>query len=278
MLCPLPLYSLICAMIRARVRFTELKMCNFDVHCSLDDAVWDVRIHFDAHHNLDRKICNSDVTYLNLYALMRTQGFNFSDELYHMGNTCIGVQREHALDLIDTNIKLQQIKKQNEDSLVLNLLVRATSFVSTASHVSEEKLATVLYEEPVVYDLRDPPVLAVNDHGVVYESQSSNSSAVVQPAGMCTQESRNVSKRKLKFVMEEEEEEGYKSTDDSQGAYDSDNNPFCMKKYRIAEDTEIIEGKRLADAELEEDADSDEETDEDSDKEHLHYEGDTEVG
>ena len=227
----------------------------------MDDAVWDVRIHFDAQHNLDRKICNSDVTYLNLYALMRTQGFNFSDELYHMGNTCIGVQREHALDLIDTNIKLQQIKKQNEDSLVLNLLVRATSFVSTAYHVSEEKLATVLYEEPVVYDLRDPPVLAVNDHGVVYESQRSNSSALVQPTGMCTQESRNVSKRKLKSVMEEEEEEGYKSTDDSQGAYDSDNNPFCMKKYRIAEDTEIIEGKRLADAELEEDADSDEDSD-----------------
>ena len=98
----------------------------------MDDAVWDVRIHFDAQHNLDRKICNSDVTYLNLYALMRTQGFNFSDELYHMGNTCIGVQREHGLDLIDTNIKLQQIKKQNEDNLVLNLLVRATSFVSTA--------------------------------------------------------------------------------------------------------------------------------------------------
>ena len=94
---------------------------------------------------------------------------------------------------------------------------------------------------------------------------------------MCAQESRNVSKRKLKSVMEEEEEEGYKSNDDSQGAYDSDNNPFCMKKYRIAEDTEIIEGKRLADAELEEDADSDEETDEDSDKEQLHYEGDTEV-
>lgn len=103
-----------------------------------------------------------------------------------MGNTCIGVQREHALDLIDTNIKLQQIKKQNEDILLLNLLVRATTFVSTASHVSEEKLATVLYEEPVVYDLRDPPVLAVNDHGIIYESQSSNSSALVQPAGMCT--------------------------------------------------------------------------------------------
>ena len=50
------------------------------VNCSLDDVVWDVRLHFDAQHNLDRKICSSEVTFLNLYALMHTQGYSFSDE------------------------------------------------------------------------------------------------------------------------------------------------------------------------------------------------------
>ena len=50
-----------------------------------------------------------------------------------------------------------------------------------------------------------------------------------------------------------------------------------MKKYMIAEDTEIIEGKRLAEKELEEDEDSDEDTNEDSEMEQLHYEGDTKV-
>ena len=47
-----------------------------------------------------------------------------------------------------------------------------------------------------------------------------------------------------------------------------DHNPFCMEKYRIIEDTEIIEGNKLAEQEVE---------DEDSEEEQLHYEGDTEV-
>ena len=109
-----------------------MKMSKFAGTCSVEEAIWDVRIHFDALHNLDRKICSSDVTFLNLYALLHTQGFTFSDELYHMENTCIGEQREHGLDLIDTNIKLQQIKKQHEHTLVLNLLVRATATDSAA--------------------------------------------------------------------------------------------------------------------------------------------------
>ena len=115
-----------------------------------------------------------------------------------------------------------------------------------------------------MYDLSEPAVLAVDDHGVVFQSQCSSSSTV-QPTAMCTQESRNVSKGKLKVVVEEEAllEEGYKSTHISQGAYDSDNNPFCMEKYRIGEDTEIIEGKRLAEEEDEyEDEASDEESEE----------------
>jgi len=206
----------------------------------LDDAVWDVRIHFHAQHNLNRKICSSDVTFLNLYALMHTQGYSFSDELYHMKNLGRGEEREQGLELIDTNIKLQQLKKEYEHSLVLNLLVRATTpFVcqieadlvrSNYSNVCqrrEENLATILYRPPVVYDLSEPAVLAVDQQGVVFHSQ-------------CTQESINFSKEKLKAVMEEEAvlEEGHNNSDDSEAAaYDSDNNPFCMEKYRIIEDT-----------------------------------------
>ena len=107
--------------------------------CRLDDAIWDVRIHFDAGHNLDRKICSSDVTFLNLYALLTVVGFNFNDELYHMRNTtAAGVEREHRLDLIDTNIKLQELKRKYDDSLVLNLLARATTHVSSESGLVSE--------------------------------------------------------------------------------------------------------------------------------------------
>ena len=86
-----------------------------------------VRDQFDAQHNVDNMIGSSDMTFLNLYALMHTQGYSFSDELYHMKNLGRGEEREHGLELIDTNIKLQQLKKEYEHSLVLNLLVRATT-------------------------------------------------------------------------------------------------------------------------------------------------------
>ncbi|KAE8793943.1 hypothetical protein D1007_31381 [Hordeum vulgare] len=73
----------------------------------LHDAVWKLRIHFDSEPNLEMKLCSSDVTFPSLYAMLQTQGFYFSDELYHMKNLGIGEEREHGLELIDTNIKLQ---------------------------------------------------------------------------------------------------------------------------------------------------------------------------
>ena len=254
----------------------------------MDDAVWDVRIHFDAQHNLNRKICSSDVTFLNLYALMHTQGYSFSDELYHMKNLGRGEEREHGLELIDTNIKLQQLKKEYEHSLVLNLLVRATTpFVcqieedlvrSNYNNVCqrrEENLATILYRPPVVYDLSEPAVLAVDDQGVVFNSQGS-SSTNVEASGFCTQESKNLGKQKLKSVMEDEVllQEGYHSSDNSEGAYDSDN---YLEKYRISQDTEIIDGKRQADEEQLADDQDEYSDDESEEEEQLHYEGDTEV-
>jgi hypothetical protein len=144
--------------------------------------------------------------------------------------------------------------------------VRAATPASTVNHKVEE-LATVLYQPPLVYDLSESDVLLVDDHGVVFQSQCGSSSTVqpTQPTAMCTQESRNVSKGKLRVVVEEEAllEEGYKSSDDSKGAYDSDN-------YIIVEDIEIIERKRLAE-------EKDEASDEESEEEQLHYKGDTEV-
>ncbi|KAE8791317.1 hypothetical protein D1007_34312 [Hordeum vulgare] len=177
-----------------------------------------------------REDCSSHVTFLNIYALLTALGYNFTHELYHMKNTAPGPDIEHGLDLIETNIKLQQLKKQYEDSLVLNLLVRATTTVSS-------QLAAVLYQPPIVYDLSEHDVFAVDDHGVVFQSQGSSNSIIVQPIPhivMCIQESRNVSKGKLKVVFEEKAEEGYNSSDEDT-AYDSDSNPFSLEQQMIDE-------------------------------------------
>ncbi|KAE8775279.1 hypothetical protein D1007_52220 [Hordeum vulgare] len=74
-----------------------------------------------------------------------------------------------------------------------------------------------------------------------------------QPTALCTQESINFRKDKLKAVMEEELvfEQAHNSSDESEDAYDSDNIPFCMEEHV--------------------------DQDEDSDEEQLHFEGDTDV-
>ncbi|KAE8812796.1 hypothetical protein D1007_10124 [Hordeum vulgare] len=39
----------------------------------LNDDVWELRIHFDSQPNINMELCSSDVTFLNLYAVLQTQ-------------------------------------------------------------------------------------------------------------------------------------------------------------------------------------------------------------
>ncbi|KAE8779196.1 hypothetical protein D1007_47804 [Hordeum vulgare] len=198
----------------------------------LDKYIWEVRIVFDARELLERKLCSSDITYLNLVELMGTQGFHAYDCLYHISNQSLGEKR---LDLVDCNYELQMIKstlKRNiaYDNLVLNMLARAcptliSQFVRQECDEQEcdeqqsdeqqcedqqsdqQELSTIVYEEHVLFDLSDTTIFVVDHHGVVSESECS-SSITNHLRGACTQERQNVN-AKLKSVLEEEEE-GYK--------------------------------------------------------------------
>ncbi|KAE8819911.1 hypothetical protein D1007_02085 [Hordeum vulgare] len=133
---------------------------------------------------------------------------------------------EHGLELVDSNMKLQLIKRRNEERFVLDLLVRATPPPTSAG--KKQQLDAIVYYEPVIYDLSKPPVYAVDQQGVVFESQSSSSSSLVGP-GFLTQESKIVKNPRLKAVVEEQNE-GYDGSvaSEEEGHYDSDNNPYYM--------------------------------------------------
>ena len=235
--------------------------------CSLYDDILDVRFHFDASEMFELKLCSSDVTYLNMIAVMETQGFSEYDLLFHIENPDLG---EKGLEMVESNAELQLVKRQVEECKVLNLLVRACP--PPCSQFERQELSTVVYEEPVLYDLSEPPIYAVDEEGVAFESQSSSCS-VAHGTGVCTQESKNV-KGKLKAVLEIEEEEGYDGSggSDCEGEDDSDVNPFYMGD---ADDIEMDEGKKQREYdEVEEEETDDEESEE---EEVVHYEGDTEV-
>ncbi|KAM0892761.1 hypothetical protein ACQ4PT_025532 [Festuca glaucescens] len=48
----------------------------------LDPEIWEVRIHLDGVDNLERRLARDDITMMNLYAMIETQGFTFSDSIY----------------------------------------------------------------------------------------------------------------------------------------------------------------------------------------------------
>ncbi|KAE8819801.1 hypothetical protein D1007_02475 [Hordeum vulgare] len=118
----------------------------------------------------------------------------------------------------------------------------------------------------------EPPIYVVDQEGIVFESQSSSSSAI-HGTGVCTQESKNV-KGKLKASLELEEEDGYEGSggSDCEGDDDSDENPFYMGD---ADDIDMEEGKRQREYdEIEEEETNDEGSEE---EEVVHYESDMEV-
>ncbi|KAE8799011.1 hypothetical protein D1007_25632 [Hordeum vulgare] len=120
--------------------------------------------------------------------------------------------------------------------------------------------------------INEPPIYAADQEGIVFESQTSSSSAA-HGTGVCTQERKNV-KGKLKAVLELEEEDGYEGSggSDWEGEVVSDGNPFYMGD---ADDIEMEEGKRQREYnEIEEEETYDEGSEE---EEVVHYEGDTEV-
>ncbi|KAE8778526.1 hypothetical protein D1007_48546 [Hordeum vulgare] len=213
----------------------------------LNEDIWEVRIYFDAQEPLERKLCTSDVNYLNTAALMETQGFSVYDSSCHIENPGLG---EQGLEIVVSDAELQMIKRENKDTMVLDLLVRACPRRASEfeiQHSHKPYLSPIAYEEPVVFDPSDPPILVVDQQGVVFESQCNSSTTTHAPA-ICTQESRNLNAN-LKAVYEEEEEEGYQGFDVYE---DSDACP-CDNEVQIGKysyymsrdgDVEMREGKR----------------------------------
>ena len=52
--------------------------------CSLEDEVWELRMHFHDRDNIERSMMMSDITYYNLVALMETEGYGFRDYMYYV--------------------------------------------------------------------------------------------------------------------------------------------------------------------------------------------------
>ena len=174
------------------------------------------------------KLCSDDVVFSSVLALIETQGYGSTNLVYF--DQGIGF---HGLQKIDSNAKLQQLKRQHKDAKLLNLSI----FKGSTPVIEDENKQLLPYQEPIVYDLSEPPLFAVDEQGIVFESQGSSRNVLLTEESknvVGTQESKNAKnhkgKGKLKQVVEEDSTDA--SSFDSEGPRDIENDPYFMGEYR----------------------------------------------
>ena len=192
----------------------------------MDPEIWEIRIHFDGLDNLERSIGRDDVTFMNIVAMIETQGYGIRDSIF--------CRTESKMELVDSNAKIYELLEQFQSTQCLNLIVksgRAAVAAVVAEQVPEAEISVgsvIKFAEPVVYDLSPPPVYVIDEQGSVLPTQPFN-------PYVCTQESINVDKGKS-IDLEEEEEEDF-TADFDMGEPDY----AALEEKRTEEEIEIAE-------------------------------------
>lgn len=129
----------------------------------MDDDIWDIRINLDGKDNLERTLSESDVTFLNLLALIETEGYGISDNIYYVKEKGIGIA---GMDLLDGHSKVQQMVELYEDkrSVSLTVIKRGSTLPSNINTAAVE-------EQIPISEIGNPIVYTVDDDGVVLPSQ-----------------------------------------------------------------------------------------------------------
>ena len=88
--------------------------------CSLDDVSWEVRFNFLGEDNLERTIGQSDITVLNLLAMIEGHGYGIRDGMYYVKEKGKGVE---GMEVIDSMAKVDEMIAIFENEKVLNITV-----------------------------------------------------------------------------------------------------------------------------------------------------------
>ena len=86
----------------------------------MDDEAWDVRFNLDGKDNLERCLGKSDITYLNLLALIEGEGYGINDSMYFVKEKSRGIA---GMELLDGMKKVEQMIKLYESKKSISLTV-----------------------------------------------------------------------------------------------------------------------------------------------------------
>uniref|UniRef100_A0ACD5X716 Uncharacterized protein n=1 Tax=Avena sativa TaxID=4498 RepID=A0ACD5X716_AVESA len=99
-----------------------------DSHCwtsslggvDLGDDIWEVRFSLDGIDNLERKISESDMTYMNLLALIETEGYGRDSSMYFVRERGIGTA---GMELIDSLAKVKSMLELYDSEKTVSITV-----------------------------------------------------------------------------------------------------------------------------------------------------------
>lgn len=131
--------------------------------CSLDDDIWDVRINLDGQDNIERSIGESDITYMNLLALIEGEGYGINDCMYYVREKGRGIA---GMELLDGMSKVQQMVTQYENEKQVTLAV-----ISGGSTLPPNVNSASVEEQIPISEIGNPVVYTVDDEGVILPSQ-----------------------------------------------------------------------------------------------------------
>ncbi|KAM0911534.1 hypothetical protein ACQ4PT_013443 [Festuca glaucescens] len=175
----------------------ELNVLHLNI-CRLDDEIWDVRLNLDGQDNLERSLCRSDITYMNLLALIEGEGYGINDCMYFVKEKDRGIA---GMEVLDGMSKVEQMVQLYEEKKCINLTV-----IKRGSTLPGNINKAVVEEQIPMSEIGNPIVYTVDDDGVVLPSQEecvqlSEDSAMPY---LCTQQSNNMNKGKQ--IVDDQEE------------------------------------------------------------------------
>ncbi|KAM0905619.1 hypothetical protein ACQ4PT_017230 [Festuca glaucescens] len=217
-------------------RYTHFLDC-----LDLDPEIWEVRIHLDGVDNLERKIGRDDITYMNIVAMIETQGYSIRDSIYCR-------QSDGRVILVENNANIYELLHMFESTRVLNLTVKRRAAVvakkqtnAGQSSGTTELGVVIKYTPQLVYDFSPAPVFSVDTEGQVFTSQASSTGNPYQ----CTQQSTNIQKGKENQTAVNVDDAIYaEEDDDGDGCilFDMGEADFAaMEEIRRKEDMDIAE-------------------------------------
>ena len=218
--------------------------------CSLDDEIWEIRFNFPGEDNLERTLCESDITVKNLYALIQVRGYGYSDTIYYVKEKGVGLQ---GMEVVTSMEKVEQMVELFNREKVLSLTVLSKKKAVPAG------LNRELVEPQVRMEAYS--TLSMDKHGVTYISDEDEILLVAidysEVPLFGTQQSCNMRKGKGICQPVEVAVEVQDSDDDD---------IFDMGEYRVgdhekavAEELELIKNlKRHREEEVEEEESSEE--------------------